>query len=94
MASIERALKSIGKKAFVIFYYDFKNCLDNEILAKALLDQIEDAYSKQAQLKRISSARWIFDNRLEHEAFKIIISSKRIDNDIKSTAQDILDRIS
>ena len=62
MTTVERALNSIGKKCFIDYYEDFKNCNDKEVLARKLLTKNRNATSITAQLTRINYAQWIFDN--------------------------------
>lgn len=86
MTTLERALNSIGKKCFIDYYEDFKNCNDKKALASKLLTSNHKAISITAQITRVNYAKWIFDNHHEKEALNIIINSKRIDEITKTKA--------
>ncbi len=88
MTTVERALNSIGKKCFIDYYEDFKNCNDKEVLARKLLTNNSNATSITAQMTRINYAQWIFDNHKEKEALSIIINSNRMDDVTKRKARE------
>lgn len=88
MTTVERALNSIGKKCFIDYYEDFKNCNDKEVLARKLLTKNRNATSITAQMTRINYAQWIFDNHKEKEALSIIIYSNRLDDVTKRKAKE------
>ena len=89
MTNVIRALNSIGKKCFVDYYYQFKECVNKHDLAQKLLKDNSSASSFSAQLTRINYAQWIFDNSQENEALKIIIESKRLGHETILQAQRI-----
>lgn len=93
MATLERALNSIGKKCFIDYYEDFKTCKDKEVLACKLLMNNSNATSVAAQVTRINYAQWIFKNKKEREALSIIINSNRVDDVTKKKARKIYDGI-
>lgn len=93
MTTVERALNSIGKKCFIDYYEDFKNCNDKEVLARKLLTNNSNATSITAQMTRINYAQWIFDNHKEKEALNIIINSNRMDDVTKRTAREFYNEI-
>lgn len=80
MTTVERALNSIGKKCFISYYNDFKNCNDIKAFASKLLENNSNATSINAQITRINYAKWIFDSHQEKEALNLIINSKRSDD--------------
>lgn len=88
MTTVERALNSIGKKCFIDYYEDFRNCTDKNALAQKLLENNKNATSPSAQMTRINYAQWIFDNNKEKEALIIIISSNRLDDNTKKKARE------
>jgi len=87
MTTVKRALNSIGKKCFIDYYEDFRDCTDKQALAKKLLDNNEKATSLSAQMTRINYAQWIFDNKKEKEALSMIIGSDRIDDAAREKAK-------
>ena len=93
MTTVERALNSIGKKCFIDYYEDFKNCNDKEVLARKLHANNSNATSITAQMTRINYARWIFDNHKEKEALNIIINSNRLDDITKRKAREFYNAI-
>ena len=93
MTTVERALNSIGKKCFIDYYEDFKNCNDKEVLARKLLTNNSNATSITAQVTRINYAQWIFDNHKEKEALSIIINSNRLDDVTKRKAREFYNAI-
>ena len=90
MEDLIRKLNSIGKKCFVDNYHEFKNCTDNLSLANKLLNENPKATSVDAQLTRISNAKFIFKNNLEHEALNIIINSNRMDSNTIKEVKSLL----
>ena len=90
MTTLERALNSIGKQCFVENFKLFKTCTDKKALAQILLENNPNATSLTAQLTRVNYACWIFDNNLEKEALKIILSSNRLSSSIQSKAKLLL----
>ena len=90
MTTIERALNSIGKQCFVENFNLFKNCTDKSSLANKLLLSNPNSHSLSAQITRVNYACWIFDNHLEKEALKIVLSSNRLSYDIQSKARLLL----
>lgn len=91
MTSIDKKLKSIGKKIFVDYYYDFKDMnLDKNALAQKLFDENPKAEKISGQIMRIGFARQIFSDNAQKEALEIIYSSKRLDAETIKKAQKIL----
>lgn len=76
MKTLIRKLNSIGKQSFVENYFDYKNGVDKNTLARKLLNSNPNANTIGGQLTRISCANWIFENDLQYEALKIIKNSK------------------
>lgn len=93
MTTVSRALNSIGKKCFVDYYYQFKDCDNKQDLAQKLLNDNSNASSLSAQITRINYAQWIFENSLEKEALDIIIHSSRLDTQTIKRAKQIRDLI-
>ncbi len=93
MTTVERALNSIGKKCFIDYYDDFKNCADKKVLACKLLTSNINATSITAQMTRINYAQWIFENHKEKEALSIIIDSSRLDYITKRKAREYYDAL-
>lgn len=93
MTTVERALNSIGKKCFIDYYDDFKNCNNKETLARKLLSNNNKTTSITAQMTRINYAQWIFDNNHEKKALYIIINSKRLDDVTKRKAMEYYDTL-
>lgn len=89
MTTVNRALNSIGKKCFVDYYYQFKDCVNKNYLAQSLLKENLSATSLSAQLTRINYAQWIFENFLEKETLDIIIQSSRLDAQTIQRAKQI-----
>ena len=90
MTTVERALNSIGKKCFIDYYEDFKNCNDKEVLARKLLANNSNATSITAQMTRINYARWIFDNHKEKEALNVRPAKGIVFNRWKSCSFKVL----
>ena len=88
--SLEEDLRKIGKAVFVNFYYDFKDtAISTEELSEKLLR--ENPKSRSARQRfRIPRARWIFERGQEVDALNIIINSKRVDNEAREKAKEIL----
>jgi len=93
MTTIKRALNSIGKKCFIDYYEEFKNCNDKDILAYKLLVNNDKATSIEAQITRINYAKWIFANHKEKDALSIIINSNRLDCITKRKARELYNKI-
>lgn len=89
MTTAARALNSIGKKCFVEYYYQFRDCVNKYDLAQTLLRDNVSASSLSAQMTRIHYAKWIFENSLEKEALDIIIHSPRLDLQTIQSAKQI-----
>lgn len=94
MTTLTRALNSIGKKCFVDYFYDFKDCDDKIVLANKLLSENLKVTSLLAQMTRINYARWIFENGAEEEALSYIIASDRIDDVTRKKAKVLLEKTS
>lgn len=92
MRTLDRALNSIGKKCFIDYYDDFKNCRNKKELAQKLLASNSNAVSLTAQTTRINYALWIFDNNLQKDALKIIMQSNRLDSATKAKARALYDK--
>lgn len=88
MTAVIRALNSIGKKCFIDYYEDFRNCSDINALAQRLFANNKNATSFLAQMTRIHYAQWIFENQKEKEALNIIIKSDRLDQITKNKARN------
>ncbi len=93
MTTVERALASIGKKCFIDYYNEFKNCTNPKELAQRLLTDNDKANSYTAQITRINYAIWIFDNNQEKNALNIIINSNRLDNVTKAKAREYYSKL-
>lgn len=89
MEDLTRLLNSIGKKIFVDYYYDFKSHTSGDGLAKKLLLENPMTKSLQAQKTRVSKAKQIFNDQLEKEALKIIMASKRVNEETLMKAHKI-----
>jgi len=85
---MRRALQSVGMKKFVEFYDHFKNGQREETIR--LLQQNGDAIT--GARVRCSVAQRIFENEWEQEVLECIISSRRVANEIKVKAQELLAR--
>lgn len=88
MTTLERALNSIGKKCFIDYYMEFKDCKNKDALAQKLLTNNSRATSITAQITRINYAQWIFNNHQERGALSIIINSNRMDEVTKRKARE------
>lgn len=88
--SLNDTLSAAGKSVFVRFYYDFKDAsISHEVLAEKLFRENPATISKR-QGFRIPRARHIFETGQQIEALKIVIASKKVDEEIKKLAKEIL----
>lgn len=88
--SLNETLSAAGKSVFVRFYYDFKDTsISQEVLAEKLFRENPATTSKR-QGFRIPRARHIFEIGKQIEALKIVIASKKINEEIKNLAKEIL----
>lgn len=83
--TLERLLNSVGKSTFVKYYYNFKNQT-----SEYCLNHFEEDYTDKAKATRVSHAKTIFKNGWEFEALRLIISSNRVDIEIRQKAKQIL----
>ena len=83
--NLERVLNSVGKAAFVKYYYEFKNKSREECIML-----FDEAYTDNAKSTRTGHAQRIFREKKNREALEIIISSKRIDAETQKRAKEIL----
>lgn len=82
---IIRTLNSVGKSAFVKYYYNFKNeSRDACILA------FEENYTDNAKITRVGHAQRIFRENKNIEALEIIVASNRVDTETQNRAKEIL----
>lgn len=82
-----RTLNSIGKSAFVKYYYTFK-----EKDSQTCLDAFEENYAENGKRTRVNCAKRIFQEHLELEALKIVINASRVDEETRRKATEILNR--
>ncbi len=86
MRELKRVLNSVGKRIFVRYYDEFKNCSDRKALAEKIMK--EQGYSSFfAQMTRVNGAIWIFDHHAENDTLGIIIASKRLDTNTINEAK-------
>ena len=82
---LKRALNSIGKSAFIKYYYNFKN-----MSREYCISNFEENYTHTAKVTRTNYAKRIFSEGKQLEALKIIIQSKRVDELTHTKAIEIL----
>ena len=98
---LKRALRSIGKTNFVVYFADYKElALSKEkptkeeklILAKKLLESNPNATMLDGQIIRISYAIKVFRNGWENDLLKEVIASNnsRVTEGIKERARLLL----
>ena len=80
-----RTLNSIGKSAFVKYYYCFKDRSPDECIA-----QFDENYTDKAKRTRTSKAKRIFREFKNLEALEIIANSDRVDDSTRNKAKQIL----
>ena len=79
------ALNSIGKRAFVKYYFDFKNKSIDACLAS-----FEENYTHQGKYTRVVNAKRIFRENLQIQALEIISGADRVDEGTKTKAKTLL----
>lgn len=88
--SLEDTLRAAGKSVFVRFYYYFKDTtIPYDVLAEKLYNENPTTVSMK-QGFRIPRARHIFETGQQLLALEIIIDSKKVSDDIKEKAKEIL----
>ncbi len=81
---LNRKLTSIGKGVFVEYFEDFKNGSFD------VLD--EKKFTELAKKTRISKAKSIFNAGQEYEALENILNSKKVEQEWRDLAKDILSK--
>lgn len=80
-----RILNSVGKSAFVKYYYNFKDKSRKECISA-----FEEAYTDKAKSTRTGHAQRIFRENRQIEALEIIVKSNRIDSVTAHKAKEIM----
>ena len=80
-----RALNSIGKRAFVKYYFDFKSKS-----VESCLMCFKENYTYQGKYTRVINAKRIFRERMHIQALEIVSGSNRVDEETKRKAKVIL----
>ena len=92
---IIRKLNSIGKKIFIeyfnLFQSSFLDNLSKEQVMNTLISKNVSNYNGAGI--RYSNALWLFKYKKEKEALKVVINSKRVPQNIKDKAQNILNSL-
>jgi len=92
---ITRKLNSIGKKIFVEYFNVFKS----NFLGNLSKEQTINIFTSKKISNynganiRYSNAMWLFKYQKEKDALKIVIDSKRVPQNIKNKAQNILNTL-
>jgi len=87
---VERLLNSVGKEIFVNYFYEFKNCTNEGVLAQKLLNENPKASALSGQITRINCAkRIISDENALKQALNLILISKRLSYGIIKKAKEI-----
>ena len=84
---IERKLNSVGKEAFVIYYFDFKTKSREAVINKLVEDKVSNYDGASI---RVGNAKQIFANNKQCEALSIIVKSKRLPSEVIHLAKKIL----
>lgn len=93
LEDVNKILKTIGKAAFVNFYYDFKLRKLNRAQLSAKLHKENPKSTSIRQDRRIDCAREIFGSNSEKKALNIIINStSKVSDEIKLKAKEILEK--
>ena len=88
--TLDDTLSAVGKSVFVRFYYNFKDTtLPYDVLAEKLYKENPSTTSIK-QGFRIPRARHIFETGQQLLALNIIINSKKVSDEIKKKAREIL----
>ena len=82
---LTRVLNSVGKSAFVKYYYNFKNLNRDECVSR-----FEEDYTDKAKNTRTGHAQRIFKENQHIAALEAIIKSDRVDFITRSKAKEIL----
>ena len=80
-----RTLNSIGKRALVKYYFDFKNKGVDSCLAC-----FEENYTYHGKYTRVINAKRIFRESMHIQALEIVSASNRVDGETKRKAKELL----
>ena len=89
---VARKLNSIGKQIFIEYFNIFKSSSLNNITKEQVIDILisKNVSNYNGASIRYSNALWLFKHKKEQEALKIVINSKKVPQNIKTKAQNIL----
>jgi len=82
----KRNLQSVGIKIFITYFDYFHSNLSTD----KIIEKLPQKYSENAKRTRINAAKRIINNNLKEVLEYIINDSKKIDNEIKKKAENIL----
>lgn len=89
---VDKALKSIGKECFVLYFHTFA---DNTISKCDIVEMLiaNHGYKETATKTRVSNARSIISNGMAKEALMTIGNSKNISDKIRNEAKQLIKNI-
>ena len=80
-----RTLNSIGKSAFVKYYYNFKNETRDACIAA-----FTENYTDKAKSTRTGHAQRIFREGMQKDALQLIINSNKVGDETIARAREIM----
>ena len=83
--TLERLLNSVGKRTFVKYYYNFRDCS-----REYCISNFEEPFTEKAKSSRTSHAKAIFNNGGEKDALILISKSKKVEKSVSERATQIL----
>jgi len=86
-AQVERALQSVGKRVFIEHFGDFG---DLNLSVGEVADRLSRSFTLKARSTRASHVRRIFVAGLERHALSLIVESRRVSQDIRDRAEELL----
>lgn len=87
MDRLTRQFNSIGKTIFIEYYEQFKTLTKEECIKYLIIEKISNY---NGSYRRCYNAKIIFKSNMQAEALKIILSSKRMDENIILKANKLL----
>jgi len=95
-SELERKLNSVGKSCFVKYYNLFKSYAEHNITKLECINAlvVNLVSNCNGAAIRCSNAKKIFEKNMQKKALNIILTSNRIDNEIKEIANNILENSS
>ncbi len=82
-----RLLNSVGKRIFILYYTQFRDYNENEIIHLLIDDGISNFNGAR---RRVIHATEIFNQNFQEQALRNIANSTRLSIDIRQRAEEIL----